>query len=77
MHSNRQPRKDHLFIIAVISTFIVLSSTINDYGYNSVTNIVYVQADSNQTNSRNASNLENIQDITLEKVHVGDIDIAY
>ena len=77
MHSNRQPRKDHLFIIAVISTFIVLSSTINDYGYNSVTNIVYVQADSNQTNSRNASNLENIQDTRLEKVHVGDIDIAY
>ena len=77
MYSNRQIRKDHLFIIAVLSTLIVSSSSISNYGYNGVTNVAYGQADSNQTNSSDASNLINIQDIPLQKVQVGDIEMAY
>jgi len=71
VHSNIQVRKDHLFIIAVISTLIVSSSTIGNYGYNGVTNVLYGQTAPDQTNS------VNLQDIPLEKVRVGDIDIAY
>jgi pimeloyl-ACP methyl ester carboxylesterase len=37
---------------------------------------VYGQSDPDQTNS-NTTNSVNMQDIPLEKVHVGDIDIAY
>jgi hypothetical protein len=37
---------------------------------------VYGQPAPDQTNS-NTTSLVNIQDIPLEKVHVGDIDIAY
>ena len=37
---------------------------------------MYGQTDPDQTNS-NTTNLINMQDIPLEKVHVGDIDIVY
>ena len=76
VYSNRQVKKNYLFIIAVLSTLIVSSSSISNYGHYDVTNIVYGQTDSGQANSTNTTVLVNIQDIPLKKVHVGDIDIA-
>ena len=78
VYSNRQVKKDYLFIIAILSTLIVSGSSISNYSYYDVTNIVYGQTDSGQANSTNTTTgLVNIQDIPLKKVHVGDIDIAY
>ena len=78
VYSNRQVKKNYLFIIAVLSTLIVSSSSISNYGHYDVTNIVYGQTGSGQANSTNTTtDLVNIQDIPLKKVHVGDIDIAY
>ena len=77
MYSNRHVKKNYIFIIAVLSTLIVSSSSISNYGYYNVANIVYGQANSGQANSTNTTALVNIQDIPLKKVHVGDIDIAY
>ncbi len=77
MHSNRQVRKGYIFIIAVFSTLIFSSVTISNYGHNGVTNGVYGQIGPGQANSTNTTNLVNLQDIPLEKVHVGDIDVAY
>jgi pimeloyl-ACP methyl ester carboxylesterase len=71
--SNHRPiRKDHLLLIAALFILIITSSLIsNDYfGANK---ILYGQLDSEQMNS----NLVNMQRIPLEKVPVGDIDIAY
>ena len=73
VYSSRQIRKDHLFIVAVISTLIFSSMTM----VNGFTNIVNGQTTVTQTNSSNTTNLVNIQDIPLEKVRVGDIDMAY
>jgi pimeloyl-ACP methyl ester carboxylesterase len=69
-------RKDHLVLIVVISTLVVASPSISNYGYFDIAKVVYGQTDPDQTNS-NSTNLVNIQDIPLEKVHAGDIDIAY
>ena len=78
VYSNRQVKKNYLFIIAVLSTLIVSSSSISNYGHYDITNIVYGQTGSGQANSTNTTtDLVNIQDIPLKKVHVGDIDIAY
>jgi alpha/beta hydrolase family protein len=68
--------KDHLIFIVVISTLIISSSLIGNYGYFDITKVVYGQSDSDQKNS-NTRNLINMQNIILEKVRVGDIDIAY
>ena len=68
--------KIHLVIIAVISTLVIASPSISNYGYFDVTKVVYGQSDPDQMNS-NTTNSVNLQDIPLEKVHVGDIDIAY
>ena len=73
MHSNRQVRRDHLFMIAIISTLIFSSMTM----VNGFTNIVNGQTNATQTNSSNTTtNLVNTQDIPLEKVRVGDIEIG-
>jgi len=73
VYSNRHIKKNYLFIITIVlSTLIVTSSSISNNGYYNVANIVY-----GQTNSNNTTGLVNIQDIPLQKVHVGDIDIAY
>jgi pimeloyl-ACP methyl ester carboxylesterase len=83
MYSNMQIRKEYLFIVAVISIISVIStliaspSLVNNYGYYGVTNIVYGQTNADQANSTNTVDLINIQEIPLEKVHVGDIEIAY
>jgi pimeloyl-ACP methyl ester carboxylesterase len=69
-------RKDHLILIAAIPTLIIASSLIGIDGYFSTTKIAYSQSDPDQMNS-NTTNSVNIQDIPLEKVRVGDIDVAY
>ena len=74
MYSDSKIRKDHLFIIAVISTLIFSSMTV----VNGFTNVAYSQTNATQANSSNVTmNLVDIQDIPLEKVRVGDIDMAY
>jgi pimeloyl-ACP methyl ester carboxylesterase len=69
-------RKVHLVLIAVISALVIASPSISKYGYFDISNVVYGQADLDQTNS-NSTNSLNLQDIPLKKVHVGDIDVAY
>ena len=74
--SHRLVSKDHLVLIAVISALVIASPSISNYGYFDITKVVYGQPAPDQTNS-NTTNSVNLQDIPLEKVHVGDIDIAY
>ncbi len=75
--SHRLVRKDHLVLIVVISTLVIASTSISGYGYFDTTKVaVYGQSDPDQMNS-NTTNSVNIQSIPLEKVRVGDIDIAY
>jgi len=74
--SYRLVRKDHLVFIAFISTLVIASPSVSNYGYFDITNVVYGQSDLDQLNS-NTTNLVNIQDVPLEKVRVGDIDVAY
>ena len=67
---------NHLVLIAVISTLVIASPSISNHGYFDFTKVVYGQPDPDQMNS-NTTNSVNMQDIPLEKVHVGDIDVAY
>jgi hypothetical protein len=60
----------------VISTLVITSSSISNYGYFDITKVVYGQSVPDQMSS-NTTNSVNLQDIPLEKVHVGDIDVAY
>ena len=76
MSSHRRARKDSLVLIAVVSALVISSPSISNFGYFDVTKVVYGQPAPDQTNS-NTTNSLNLQDIPLEKVHVGDIDIAY
>ena len=76
MSSHRLVRKDYLILIAVISTLIIVNSSISGYGYFDITKVIYGQSGPDQMNS-NTTNSVNIQDIPLEKVRVGDIDVAY
>ena len=76
MPSHRFVRKDHLILVAVISTLIIVNSSISNYGYFDITKVVYGQSGPDQMNSNTTSSV-NIQDIPLEKVRVGDIDVAY
>ena len=76
MSSHRLVRNDHLVFIALISTLVIASPSISNYGYFGFTKVVYGQSDPNQVNS-NTTNSVNIQDIPVKKIHVGDIDVAY
>ena len=76
MSSHRLVRKVHLVLIAVISTLVISSPSISNHGYFDITKVVYGQSDPNQMNS-NTTDSVNMQDIPLEKVRVGDIDVAY
>ena len=69
-------RKDHLILIVVISALVITSLSISTYSYFDITKAVYGQPNPDQMNS-NTTNLVNTEDIPLEKVHVGDIDVAY
>jgi pimeloyl-ACP methyl ester carboxylesterase len=74
--SHRLIRKDHLVLIAVISTLVIISSSISNYRYFEITKVVYGQPGPDHMNS-NTINSVNMQNIPLKKVHVGDIDVAY
>ena len=50
--------------------------SISNHGYFDITKEVYGQTDPDQMNS-NITNSVNMRDIPLEKVRVGDNDIAY
>jgi pimeloyl-ACP methyl ester carboxylesterase len=75
MYIDSKIRKDYLFIVAVISTLIFSSMTV----VNGFTNVTYGQTNATQANptSNVTTNLVNIQDIPLQKVRVGDIEMAY
>ena len=74
MYSNSKIRKDYLFVIAVISTLIFSSMTV----VNGFINTVNGQTNATQANFTNVTmNLVDIQDIPVEKVRVGDIEMAY
>ena len=75
MHIDSKIRKDYLFIVSVISTLILSSMTV----VNGFTNVTYGQTNATQANptSNVTTNLVDIQDIPLEKVRVGDIEMAY
>jgi pimeloyl-ACP methyl ester carboxylesterase len=77
VYNNIQIRKDYLFIIVFMSTLIFSSTVFNNYGHNGVTSIVYGQTNFTQNNSTNTTDLVNTQNISLEKVRVGDIEMAY
>jgi hypothetical protein len=76
MSNHRLIRKDHLILIAVAPMLIITISLIGIDGYFGTPKIAYSQSDPDQMNS-NTTNPVNIQDIPLEKVRVGDIDVAY
>ena len=75
MYIDSKIRKDYLFIVAVISTLIFSIRTL----VNGFTNVTYGQTNATQANSTSnvPTNLVNIQNIPLEKVHVGDIEMGY
>lgn len=68
MSSHRLAKKDSLVIITVISTLVITSSSISNYGYVDIGRIVYGQSDPDQANS-NITRMVNMQDIPIEKVH--------
>jgi pimeloyl-ACP methyl ester carboxylesterase len=76
MPNHRFIRKDHLILIAAAPMLIIASSLIGIDGYFGTPKIAYSQSDQGQMNS-NTTKSVNIQDIPLEKVRVGDIDVAY
>ena len=76
MPNHRFIRKDHLILIAAAPMLIIASSLVGIDGYFGTPKIAYGQSDPDQMNS-NTTNSINIQDIPLEKVRVGDIDVAY
>jgi pimeloyl-ACP methyl ester carboxylesterase len=69
-------RKDHLVLIVVISTLVIASPSIGNYGYFDITKTAYGQPVPDQMNSNTTSSV-NMQDIPVKKVHVGDIDVGY
>jgi pimeloyl-ACP methyl ester carboxylesterase len=77
MSNHRLIRKDHLILIAAAAPMLIIaSSLIGIDGYFGTPKIAYSQSDQDQMNS-NTTKSVNIQDIPLEKVRVGDIDVAY
>jgi pimeloyl-ACP methyl ester carboxylesterase len=77
MSNHRLVRKDHLILIAAAAPMLIIaSSLIGIDGYFGTPKIAYSQSDQDQMNS-NTTKSVNIQDIPLEKVRVGDIDVAY
>ncbi len=76
MSNHRLVRKDHLILIAAAPMLIIASSLIGIDGYFGTPKIAYSQLDQDQMNSNTTESVI-IQDIPLEKVRVGDIDVAY
>lgn len=67
MSSHGLVGNDHLVFIALISTLVIASPSISNYGYFGFTKVVYGQSDPNQVNS-NTTNSVNIQDIPVKKI---------
>ena len=64
-------------IVLAIPIFIVLNSLSGNFGFNDTINIAYSQPEQTNLNNSNTTQSVSIQDMPLEKVLVGDIDIAY
>jgi pimeloyl-ACP methyl ester carboxylesterase len=62
--------------ITIVIVFMIISSPLTYIGFNETINIAYSQSEPNPTDT-NTIQAVGIKDIPLEKVHVGDIDIAY
>src|SRR5918993_3395007 len=78
MSDHRLVRKDHLILIAAAAPMLIIaSSLICIDGYFGTPKIAYSQSDQDQMNFNTTTKSVNIQDIPLEKVRVGDIDVAY
>ncbi|HZA65100.1 MAG TPA: hypothetical protein VE573_19635, partial [Nitrososphaeraceae archaeon] len=78
MSNHRLVRKDHLILIAAAAPMLIIaSSLIGIDGYFGTPKIAYSQSDQDQMNFNTTTKSVNIQDIPLEKVRVGDIDVAY
>src|SRR5918994_2620025 len=78
MSNHRLVRKDHLILIAAAAPMLIItSSLIGIDGYFGTPKIAYSQSDQDQMNSNTTRKSVIIQDIPLEKVRVGDIDVAY
>src|SRR5690349_12829885 len=75
MYIGNKIRKDYLFIVVFITTIIFSSTTL----INGFTNVVYGQTNATQVipSGNVTMNMVNTQDIPLQKVRVGDIDIVY
>jgi len=74
--SQRAIRKNFLILIAAITSLVVTSTSLSNHGYIDIAKVVYGQSVPDPTNP-NKTGLLNLQEIQLEKVHVGEIDIAY
>jgi pimeloyl-ACP methyl ester carboxylesterase len=68
--------KVHLVLIAIISTLVISSSSISNHGYFDITKVVYGQPVPDLMNSNTTISI-NMENIPLEIVRVGDIDVAY
>lgn len=64
-------------IVLAIPMFIVSNSLSGNFGFNDPVNIAYSQPEQTNRNDSSITQSARIQDIPLEKAHVGDIDIAY
>src|SRR5687768_9494946 len=75
MYIDSKIRKDYLFIVVFISTLIFSCMTV----VNGFTNVTYGQTNATQAipTSNVTTSLVNTQDIPLQKVRVGDIEMAY
>src|ERR687898_2156792 len=76
MSNHRLVRKDHLILIAAAPMLIIASSLTGIDGFFGTPKIAYSQLDQDQMNPNTTESVI-IQDIPLEKVRVGDIDVAY
>ena len=64
-------------IVLAIPIFIFSNSLSGYFGFNDTFNIAYSQPEQTNLNNSNTTQSVSIQDMPLEKVLVGDIDIAY
>ncbi len=77
MSMHKLARIDRSMIVLAIPIFIVSNSLFGNIGFNDTTNIAYSQSEPTNRIDSNTTQSVSIKDIPLEKVHVGDIDIAF
>ncbi len=76
MSTHNLGRIDRFIIVLAIPILIISNALFGNTEFNVTINTAYSQSEPNLTNS-NATQAVGIKDISLKKVHVGDIDIAY